>query len=80
MSEQSTEGTCQMSGCARPASGDYTRRMYSAKNDEEWPDDVSERPICRRHWLFEKLLEHGIAGALFGLFFGTAFGVVRFVA
>ena len=65
----SEKDQCQMHGCDRDASGRYTRRMYSAERGEVWPDDVSDRPICRyHHWLLQ-LGKVGVAGGMFGLVF-----------
>lgn len=59
--------TCQMGGCDRPATGNFTTTMYAASEGEEWPDDVSERPICWYHHVLDKVVEGGTIGLLFGL-------------
>lgn len=71
--------TCQMLHCERPASGQYTRRMYASSEGEEWPDDVSERPICWRHHWFEELMKAAIATAVFMLIGGIGIGVIFLV-
>lgn len=73
-------GTCQMRGCGRSASGRYTRSMYSAEDGEEWPEDVSERPICWFHHWLEKSLMAAIAGGMFGLMFGVVWFGTEMIA
>lgn len=65
MSTSEQFDSCQMRSCNRSASGRYTRKMYAEEDGEEWPDDVSERPICWYHnWLL-KVVKAGIIGATF---------------
>lgn len=59
--------SCQMAGCDRPATGNFTTRMYASIEGEEWPDDVSERPICWYHHVLDLAVIGGTAGLLFGL-------------
>jgi hypothetical protein len=69
--------TCQLRGCGRSASGRFTRRMYAAEDDEQYPDDVSDRPVCRyHHWLLISG-KAAITGAVFGLIWGIVWLLER---
>lgn len=61
-----------MEGCERGATGNFTRRMYSADSGENWPDDVSERPICWYHHVLLESVKAGTAAAMFGLVVAVA--------
>lgn len=51
------ETGCKMHGCNHPASPRRTRRMYLSHKGEEWPDDVSERPVCNYHFLIDRCMK-----------------------
>ena len=61
-----------MKGCDRGATGNFTRRMYSSDEGENWPDDVSERPICWYHHVLMESVKAGTAAGMFGLIVGVA--------
>lgn len=60
-----------MRNCERPATGDYTRTMYSASEGEEFPEDVRPQPICWVHYVVDRSMEAAIAAFMFGLVVGT---------
>lgn len=61
---------CQMNKCERSATGNFTRQMFSSEDGEDWPEDVSKRPICFYHHILLKSIKSGIAAAMFGLIVG----------
>lgn len=60
MTTENGDAHCQMKGCTRPQYKSKTAAMYRESQGEEWPDDVQQHPICRRHWALEVALKEGL--------------------
>ena len=57
--EHSGNRRCKFKGCNRKQYDSKTTPMYLESEGESWPDDVKQRPICFRHWLFQVAMEEG---------------------
>lgn len=71
---------CQIHGCTRSASGRYTRPMFAASEGEEWPDDVSQRPVCWVHYWLEEGGKAAIMGGTAVVMFWILYSLSKVIA